>query len=275
MTSQTDLPLVPAGIIWDGVTQYQNVVPLGVRPVWLLRMVGDGTRQFTEFRATETPATQLVQYQTDFGWANIGITFDSPVVLLRDNPVVYLDYDGSLSLLPVNQIPWLRLFKGHAARLMHQLDATIGHHSLQAAEEVDRETIRQTIRDMIGAAWIKYQVWAVIDPEELIVGGNNDGVPLWKHGLATEQDRDEAICGQCNFSNFARLCLTDMNIPIFRRLLRSGIVYSVNIATRPKWEPAIFDIATNPRSQYYDLLEAGALAARRYYDTVVGVQDIG
>ena len=158
---------------------------------------------------------------------------------------------------------------------MHQLDATIGHHSLQAAEEVDRETIRETIRDMIGAAWIKYQVWAVIDPEELIVGGNNDGVPLWKHGLATEQARDAAICGQCNFSNFARLCLTDMNIPLFRRLLRSGIVYSVNIATRPKWEPAIFDIATNPRSQYYDLLEAGALAARRYYDTVVGVQDIG
>ena len=39
---------------------------------------------------------------------------------------------------------------------------------------------------------------------------------LWVHdieGLATEQDRDEAICGQCNFSNFARLCLTDMNIP--------------------------------------------------------------
>ena len=140
-----------------------------------------------------------------------------------------------------------RLFKAHAARLMHQLDATIGHHSLQAAEEVDRETIRQTIRDMIGAAWIKYQVWAVIDPEELIIGGNNDGVPLWEHGLATEQARDAAICGQCNFSNFARLCLTDMNIPIFRRLLRSGIVYSVNIATRPKWEPAIFDIATNPR----------------------------
>ena len=57
-------------------------------------------------------------------------------------------------------------------------------------------------------------MWAVIDPEELIIGGNNDGVPLWKHGLATEQARDEAICGQCNFSNFARLCLTDMNIPL-------------------------------------------------------------
>ena len=258
----------------------------------IVRLSSDGTRRITDAQFIELNPT----YPTWEGIrdARLRVWDYSPIVFWgpNGNGVLlnyiryrsvgdYLPYPPEDGLAispvsdPVNQVPYLQLFKGHAARFMHQLDATIGHHSLQAAEEDDRDAIRQTIRDMIGAAWIKYQMWAVIDPEELIVGGVNDGVPLWLHGLPAEQDRDRRICGQCNFSNFARLCLTDMNIPLFRTYLRSGIVYSVDISTRPKWQPAIFDVATNPRSQYYDMIEAGALAARRYYDTVVGVLDLG
>ena len=58
MTSQTDLPLIPWGIIWDGVTEYQDIVPPPFTSVVLLRMVDDGTRRFTEFLPTPHPATR-------------------------------------------------------------------------------------------------------------------------------------------------------------------------------------------------------------------------
>ena len=274
MTSP-ELPFVPNGLIWDGATEYQNTNPDGFGTTYLLRMVGDGSRRYTAYNAVSNPMQWIIRRSTqEDAWGTIGVSYENGGRPLLDHGIAYLDYDGSVGPEPVNQIPYLQDFRGHAARFMHQLDATIGHHSLQAAEENDRETIRQTIRDMIGAAWLKYNVWEVVDPEELIVGGNFDGTLLWKRSLEEMQGIDRLICGQCNFSNFARLCLTDMNIPLFRSLMHSGIVYTVNIETTPKWEPAIFDVATDPRSEYYDMIEAGALAARRHYDTVVGVQDI-
>ena len=61
----------------------------------------------------------------------------------------------------------------------------MGHHTLVSASEEDRLTAFHTISDMIGSAWLRYKVWDEIDPEELIIGGNFDGTPLWKR---TEQD---------------------------------------------------------------------------------------
>ena len=99
MTSQTNLPLIPAGIIWDGVTQYQcYTTPPDLAAVHgtvsLLRMVGDGTRRFTDWRGSGIPATHLVFYTND-GWETIGVTYENAFFFLRDNPVAYLDYDGS------------------------------------------------------------------------------------------------------------------------------------------------------------------------------------
>ena len=42
MTSQTDLPLIPAGIIWDGVTQYQNTFRLSLGCAWQCVVTSDG-----------------------------------------------------------------------------------------------------------------------------------------------------------------------------------------------------------------------------------------
>ena len=46
MTSQTDLPLIPAGIIWDGVTQYQDNTPRLSLPlcIWQCVVTSDGWR---------------------------------------------------------------------------------------------------------------------------------------------------------------------------------------------------------------------------------------
>ena len=60
----------------------------------------------------------------------------------------------------------------------------MGYRTLDKAAEEDRLTAFHTISDVIGAAWRRYKVWDEIEPEELIVGGNYDGTPLWKRNGA-------------------------------------------------------------------------------------------
>ena len=49
MTSP-ELPIFqsPAGMIWDGVTEYQDVPQQGIHAAWLCRMYQDGTRRFSD-----------------------------------------------------------------------------------------------------------------------------------------------------------------------------------------------------------------------------------
>ena len=106
---------------------------------------------------------------------------------------------------PVNQWVLLNQFREHASRFAHQLDAAMGHHTLVSAAEEDRLTTLYALSDMIGSAWMRYKVWEAVDPEELIIGGNYDGTPLWKRtesGLYV--DIDVALCGQCDIATFAR-----------------------------------------------------------------------
>ena len=147
---------------------------------------------------------------------------------LRLNPIAYMDYDGSLSASPVNQFPALNEYQGHAATFAHQLDDAMGHHSLLGATEEDRLTVFQTIRDMIGSAWRRYEEWRLVDPQELIIGGNFDGTLLWKRYEDDFDQLNQDICGQCQIATFARQVLRKGNLPLLRRLNRSGIVYSID-----------------------------------------------
>ena len=184
----------------------------------------------------------------------------------------YLGYDGvGQYASPVNQLPYLDEYQGHASRFAHQLDAALGHHSLYAAEEADRMVTLQTLSSMIGSAWIRYGIWEAIDPEEIVHGGNNDGVPLWKITLDENTDVDRRICGQCEIATFARRFYFHANLPLFRRLYRSGIIYSVDRDLTP-WGAQIFDVATQPESVYYDALDAAYHAALAYYDNTAGAQ---
>ena len=147
----------------------------------------------------------------------------------------------------------------------------MGHHTLVSAAEEDRLTTLYTLSDMIGSAWMRYKVWAAVDPEELVVGGNFDGTPLWKRTESDYVGIDEALCGQCDIATFARRFLFQANLPLFRRLHRSGIVYSVDRDTTPKWEAQLFDVATDPRSAFYDALNVNYHQALEHYDNEVGV----
>ena len=78
---------------------------------------------------------------------------------------------------------------------------------MQSAEANDYNTVKNTFIHLIGAAWQRYVEWAAVDPEELIVGGNFDGTPLWSRNLDDHAATDEALCGTCDIANFARQVL--------------------------------------------------------------------
>ena len=136
------LPIVQAGLIWDGETEYQDILPPGVSQIYLLRMYGDKTRRFSKHLATVAPMTKLLQ-QKAAGWEQIGISFEDAGFHLNTG---FLAYDGTISLEPVNQWFLLNQFREHASRFAHQLDDALGHHSLSSSSEEDRMVTYQTLQ---------------------------------------------------------------------------------------------------------------------------------
>ena len=265
MTSPPDLPIVHPGLVWDGVTEYANTLPAGFSNLWHVRLGGDGHRLISEeFSTSDGPMSRMRHRQRD-GWVTIGFASENPQHKLG----WFLNYDGTLSETPVNQTPYLDEFQGHAATFAHQLDAAMGHHSLQSAEEEDRLTTLQTLSAMIGSAWIRYRTWEAIDPTELVIGGNNDGIPLWKITLDENIEVDRRICGQCSIATIARQFLLNADLPAFRRLYRQGIIYGFDRSVTP-WAPELFDVAIAPAAEFYETLDAAYRDARDHYDTVVG-----
>ena len=111
------LPFVSPGMIWDGVTEYQNVVPPGATGFWLLRMYGDGTRRFSQSAGTHLPMTWLHRF-TELGWESIGVTFENPYpVGTNYNEGGFLTYAGGMTFDPVNQHLLLNPFREHAVPL--------------------------------------------------------------------------------------------------------------------------------------------------------------
>ena len=204
------------------------------------------------------------------GWEQIGISFDTPGRFFN---IGFLGYDGAYSFEAVNQWFQLNQFREHASRFAHQLDDALGHHSLSSSSEEDRMVTYQTLSSMIGSGWRRYKIWDATDPEELIVGGNFDGTLLWKRQEPEYVEIDELMCGQCDIATFARRFRFQANLPLFRRLYRSGIIYVANRDTTPLWEATIFDVATDPVSAFYDNLEVEYHQALRYYDEVVGAAE--
>ena len=209
------------------------------------------------------------------GWETVGITYERADNFLatHGSERSFLAYDGTLTTEAVNQFYLLNQYRAHAARYAHQLDAALGHHSLQGASEEDRLVVFQSLSAMIGVAAMKYETWAEDDPEEIIVGGNYDGTLLWKRFLEYYAGVDANLCGQCDIATFARRFLFHADLPAFRRLYRQGIIYSADRSTDP-WSPAIFDAATSPADEYFDSLDEYYHLMLEYYDNEVGLSDV-
>ena len=167
------------------------------------------------------------------GWETIGVTFANGGLFLHNNGIAYLDYDGSLTINPVNQIPYTNHFFERISTFAHDLDDAMGHWTLQSATEEDRMAAYNTIRDMIAFAADKFDEFAAIDPLERIIGGNNDGRLLWKHGLPEALEVFEQVCGNCDRKTLLRQVVMNANLPLLRRLYRSGIIYSIDFDLDP------------------------------------------
>ena len=267
---KTDPPIVTNGMIWDGVTEHSNVRPTDVLTVFLLRMYGDGTRRFSESYGATQPMRDFLRQQ-GLGWEIIGVTFTRP-----DYPTEYrgtngfLHYDGSLSFDPANQYFDVKNFREHAARFAHQLDASMGHHTLASADERDRLTTYNALADLIGNAWRRFQEWDDIDPEELIGGsGQYGGTLLWKRDIAEYRSVHDYLCGECDIATFARRFILNANLDLFRRVYRQGLVYATN-RTPTRWEPRFVEVATDPQSSFYEQLRIDYHLALTHYDHVIG-----
>ena len=270
------LPYVEAGMIWDGVIEYHNGLSPGASIIYLLRMYGDGTRRFSEFFGSDRPAVDL-RYVTGQGWEQIGFTFDYPYNIIDYRDGGFLAYDGTMSFNPANQHFLLNEFKSHAARFAHQLDAGMGGHTLASADERDRLAVHRSLSAMIASAARRYAEWDAIDPEELIVGGEFDGTPLWKHHERVEQDYidiDLALCGQCDIEEYAREFFFEADLAAFRQNWRNGFIYAADRSATP-WAPILFDVATPDLTigQFHDELDGHYHRMLRYYAQVVAVQD--
>ena len=189
-------------------------------------MYGDGTRRFSESESSTTNIyDRLVRKRDRDGWESIGVAIErSGQYRLRATG--FLAYDGTCPATPPNQHYQILNFRAHAGRFAHQLDAAMGHHTMQAATENDRLTVHRTLAAMIGVAARRYAEWELIDPEELILGGTYDGTLLWKRNEQDYIDTDEALCGQCDGATFARRFLKHADLPAFRSAWRQGIIYS-------------------------------------------------
>ena len=274
MSDPATLPTVPAGLIWDGVTEYQDTPP--EIATWLCRMYGDGTRRFTESEGASNRIHHRMVIKRDRdGWESIGVCIERP-----DYPNDYrngqgfLHYDGTLTDLttPPDQQYQLQNYRAHAARFAHQLGAAWGHKSLQEAPEADRIIVHDTLAAMIGSAARRYDEWDLVDPEEIILGGTYDGTLLWKRNEQDYIDVDAALCGQCAGATFARRFLKHADLPAFRRAWRQGIIYSADRTVTP-WAPELFDVATPPAEDFYDALDDAYDAMIDHYDELVGAQD--
>ena len=118
-----------------------------------------------------------LNFYANRGWEQIGIA-------VYTSNADFHEWSGSLTMtepchlnVSTSTSPSIG-YREHAARFAHQLDAALGHHTLASADEIDRLTVWNTLRAMIGVAARKYSEWEKIDPEELIVGGNFDGTPV-------------------------------------------------------------------------------------------------
>ena len=125
---------------------------------------------------------------------------------------------------------------------------------------------------MIGSAFGRYKVWNATDPEEIVIGGNNDGIPLWKVQEPEYVGIDAGLCGQCGLVDFAVEFLRNAPLAEFRLAHRQGIVHRADRNTDP-WTLAAYDIATGNLGEFYEALRVNYDEALEHYRHVVGVQD--
>ena len=104
-----ELPFIYPGMVWDGVTEYQNTEPsrnwVSFNGSWLVRLTGDGSRRIIESQGIGMLLCSRFRSLTEDGWVRISVLRMRIRVpsLWTENPFStttgygFLNYDGTLS----------------------------------------------------------------------------------------------------------------------------------------------------------------------------------
>ena len=192
----------------------------------------------------------------------------------------YLDYNGEYQRYPVNQVPFLNIWKPFVARSAHEFDWTMGAHSLEGLSENEQWTIQHQMYGLISAPWILMLLLESTDPTAESVSGNL----LWKTYQASVEEVLTGLCHECeDIATFARRFAHKANLELFRGALVQGKVYesdrdvtpwglSDNIVTQAV-APAGQTPTAEKIAQFHRQSRAEFLNALAHYDTVVGASE--
>ena len=118
----------------------------------------------------------------------------------------YVDYDGSISDDPVNQVPYFRDWEAHLCRMAHDVDqfneysvehrrpdsykiVPGGTHS--AETQIRNQNALQVFRPMIGDALRRIDAWSKIDPQAVLNFGWKEQLPGLKNII------ENKVCYAC------------------------------------------------------------------------------
>ena len=146
----------------------------------------------------------------------------------------YLDYDWSISVEPVNQKPWLDVFREHLAIFADDLDVGMGSREITRLTETERLAVFEALSILIGSAWRLYQAWGAIDPQQEFADTSAlAGQLVWKAQLAHVQLIDERLCGLCQIASYPRQFGRNADLPLFHRQYQAGAVYAPDTSASP------------------------------------------
>ena len=181
---------------------------------------------------------------------------------------------------PVNQVPFLNIWKPFVARSAHEFDWTMGAHSLAGLSENEQWTIQHQMYGLISAPWILMLLLESTSPTAESVSGNL----LWKTYQASVEEVLTGLCHECeDIATFARRFAHKANLELFRGALVQGKVYesdrdvtpwglSDNIVTQAV-APAGQTPTAEKIAQFHRQSRSEFLNALAHYDTVVGASE--
>ena len=209
----------------------------------------------------------------------------------------YVDYDGSLSADPVNQVPEYTKWMKYVATLAHELDTmyqphtyahTLGSNYKMSPDLAHSElallrnqNTLQYCRGLIGQAFAQLKSWAAVDPQRLFGGSD---IKIWKFYQERIHSLLEQLCFLCDSGSWPRKFLLKHGARTWRAALdevitehgRSYMRIPVINKSGSTWEPSSRSIVTmhgnNLERSWQNLIESYA-EALNYYDDNYNVRE--
>ena len=128
---------------------------------------------------------------------------------------------------PVNQIPYLTLWRDHCGRFAHQLDALYGSRSMTGLSRGRRQVAVDYLDARVGNMWQLLTSWAAIDPKT-----DNS----WEAARPSIQQAIEDLCSDCDSPMFPVTIAKNINTRPFQLALDEGRVPAIDNSVTP-WVP--------------------------------------